>query len=59
MLVGGMEPTPEPQCCWCNDTGTYSGPMLNTFYAGPCLVCTPADDEECMSAYDGVEPMVA
>ena len=46
MLVGGMEPTPEPQCCWCNDTGTYSGPMLNTFYAGPCLVCTPADDEE-------------
>jgi len=29
-----------PSCAWCNDTGTYSGPVLNLRYAGPCLMCT-------------------
>lgn len=28
-----------PLCRYCDDTGTYSGPMLGRHYSGPCLMC--------------------
>ena len=31
--------THTARCGWCNGTGVYSGPMLNSHYAGPCLMC--------------------
>lgn len=42
-----MEPQPQTEPCrWCGGTGTYAGPMLNSFYAGPCLCVTELDDDE-------------
>lgn len=40
---------PAAACQWCNDTGTHA---LDSWYAGPCLVCTSSFTSDSTSNYD-------